>query len=168
MSVEVILQTTGTLISLAGEIQNSFGSGQPAKGSHDRVVQSLRQIYFTPTGSLSLLAVLAEGETPTAEMCERVLPRFNDVEFRVDQALNEIEDLFEDRNISLRAATILREIAYGKRRIRREIQELVNEALTYGHRVDPQDAKAVLAAVKALNSAIESVEAAYNWRVGRL
>lgn len=168
MTIEVILQTTGSLISLVGEIQTAFGSRQPVRGSHDRVVGALRSIYFTPAGSLSLLAMLAEGETPSQEMCERVLTGFNDVEFRVDRALSDIEDLFEDKTVSLNAARILREIAYGKRRIRSDIQELVNEALTFGKRVEPQDAKAALAAVKALNSAIEAVEAAYNWRAGRI
>lgn len=93
---------------------------------------------------------------------------FNDAEWRVMDALHYLEDLEGERAVSLRTARVIREIAYGKRNLREYIQELLNEALTFNNEIDPQEVKAALSCVKSLNSAIEAVEAAYNWRTGAI
>ena len=112
--------------------------------------------------------MLAEGERPPAEMYEAILLDFNDAEWDVMRSLRYIEQLDGERAVSLRASRILEQIAYGKRNLRGYIQDLVNEALTFGTEINPEEARAALMCVKSLNTAIESIEAAYNWQVGRI
>ena len=83
-------------------------------------------------------------------------------------ALHSLENFEDERAVSLRTARVIREIAYGKRNLRAYIQDLLNEALTFDSEINTQEVRAALACVKSLNSAIESVEAAYNWRTGAI
>jgi hypothetical protein len=168
LAIETILQTTGALISVVGEMQSALGERGSHIRVHDRLVTALRQIYFTPSRTLGILAMLAEGERPPEEIVRPLLLDFNDAEWRVMDALHSLENFEDERAVSLRTARVIREIAYGKRNLRAYIQDLLNEALTFDSEINTQEVRAALACVKSLNSAIESVEAAYNWRTGAI
>ena len=166
--LEHILETLGPAL----EIVSKLGGEPESKLDHrygaarDDVIKSLRRIYFTPSGTLRILGELSEGRSPSPSAIHEVLTEFNDAEWSVRAALRglEFEHLSERRELSLRAVRQLDQLRYGKIDIRRELQEALNEALTFGRPVDPELAKALLSKVNALNALIESLEEEHNYR----
>lgn len=150
------------LIAATRELQGYMG------GSHDqrerravtKLIEALRLIYFQPVGLRLILRKLSQGQKPERADVEMLLPAFNDYEWHVHRRIELLTfDATADcARLPLRMRRILDEIAYGKRNLRRAIQEEVNEALTEDEHVDPNRAKELLIEVEALNSAIEAAE----------
>lgn len=135
----------------------------------DEIVAALREIYFTPEGVKSLLREVAEGKTPEVQKVERVLPNFNDSEWRVGRALALLnyENLSDRREVSLRRAETLNQLRFGKINLRRDIQTLLNRSLTVGQAIAPDEARELLDRVSALNAEIVELEEAHNYRARR-
>ncbi len=91
--------------------------GQNTDKRHQReikeLIESLRLIYFSPRGVLSLLEIIADGEYPTQDQIELVLPEFNDADPFVRRALYRLDPDFErnNRSLTLKAQRVLREIS---------------------------------------------------------
>ncbi|MBO6526218.1 hypothetical protein [Erythrobacter sp.] len=124
------------------------------------VIQSLRRIYFTPRGTRKILRNLAEGRRPEQDDIRDVLIDFNDAEWEVRRELDRLDfrELERFGDLSLRQRRTLDEIAYGKRVLRRDLQDALNEALHHDHAIEADDAKVLLTRIEALNFMIESLE----------
>jgi hypothetical protein len=134
-------------------------SNRPHNPRVRELVRGLRGIYFTPRGTLTVIAELAEGRRPTDEDIEKILPEFNDGEWRVRNILDSFDfDEIAGVEISLRRSRLFGQIRMGKLNLRRDIQEALNEALTTGVKVNKRDARILLQRVTALNLLIESLE----------
>lgn len=128
-------------------------------------IQALRMIYFSPKSVLMLLNMIAQGHRPTDEQVAVILPPFNDAEWRVERMLWRL-DYDANGELPMRHRRILDSIRYGKMDVRREVQTLLNEALTTGNEVVHEDAKKLAEAIETLNLAIEDAELAL-LKVGR-
>ncbi|MBL9067043.1 MAG: hypothetical protein JNN10_12190 [Sphingopyxis sp.] len=131
----------------------------PTKKRVQPIIRALRGIYFTPRGTLKVLAALAEGVMPDPADIEDVLTDFNDHEWHVARHLDYMEfDRSDGMDLSLRQRRTLTELAYGKKNLRREIQDALNMTLGRGLAFDRDNARVLLRRVEALNSLIESLE----------
>ena len=135
----------------------------------DDIVVALREIYFTPNGVITLLEQLANGLKPDRIEVEHALPKFNDAEWRIGSALQRLEfaSLAENKEVSLKRARVLDQLRYGKINLRRDIQSLLNQPLTFGKELSKDTAVELLKRVTALNAQIESLEEAHNYRARR-
>lgn len=146
--------------------------GQKTDKRHQReikeLIESLRLIYFSPRGVLSLLEIIADGNYPTQDQIELVLPEFNDADPFVRRALYRLDPDFErnNRSLTLKAQRVLREISYGKGGVRSKVQSLLNASLTYSEPVSPQEAQTLVQEISELNRAIEDAEEALVQRMG--
>lgn len=152
------------LAGAARELQGYLGGGSDNRERQTLapLVEALRSIYFQPVGLRLILTKLSEGLAPGHEDIERILPDFNDREWILERRLNRLDfDSTEIyRRLPLRVRNVLDGIAYGKRNLRREIQNELNESLTDNGAIDPARARELLNAVNELNSAIEAAEEA--------
>ncbi|MHA6324367.1 hypothetical protein [Roseivivax sp. CAU 1753] len=125
-----------------------------------RLIDCLRQIYFTPAGVLALLREIESGRYPSENKIATVLPEFNDREFHVGRARHDLDraaDLVRG-NLSLRANRVLGEISYGKAGIRQKVKDLLNEALTFEGNISREQASELIGEIRTLNDAIEEAE----------
>jgi len=126
------------------------------------IIEALRLIYFAPRGVISLLDDLANGIRPSQELIEGILTNFNDGEhfvermrLRLDPAAGQPEG-----TLSLKAEKVLREISYGKGGVRAKVQNLLNQALTFGEDIPRDEAGELRDEILLLNEAIEDAEEA--------
>ncbi|WP_299954759.1 hypothetical protein [uncultured Roseobacter sp.] len=126
------------------------------------LISTLRLIYFSPRGVLSLLETIANGGYPTEEQVEMVLTEFNDAEPFVLRARHVLDPDFDrhDQTLTLKAERVLRDISYGKGGVRAKVQSLLNWSLTYEEPVSSEDAKLLIQEIRGLNTAIEEAEEA--------
>ncbi|UWQ29487.1 hypothetical protein [Leisingera sp. M523] len=126
------------------------------------LISTLRLIYFSPRGVLSLLKIIAEGSYPTQDQIELVLTDFNDAEPFVYRARHHLDPDFDrnDQALTLKAQRVLREISYGKGGVRSKVQDLLNWSLTYEEPISGEEAQKLIQEIDALNSAIEDAEEA--------
>jgi hypothetical protein len=127
-----------------------------------KLIEALRLIYFSPGGVIALLDQIADGKEPSEDQIATILPDFNDYEFRVLRMLGRIspEEGSVQGRLTLRAERVLREISYGKKGVRGKVKDLLNKALTYGHRVSRADAASLRDEIVVLNNTIEAAEIA--------
>jgi hypothetical protein len=147
-------------VTLVKEVAN-HGKRHPSRASEFRyIIESLRAIYFIPKGTRNILKCLADGNQPNQIDVEKTLPNFNDAEWRVGRMVERLDFEALDRipGLSLRQRRVLNEISWGKRSIRRDVQEALNDALTHGGTVPPHIARQLLDRVNELNHTIESIE----------
>lgn len=136
---------------------------------NDRVITALRTIYFTPNGIRRILEAYANGETPTTDEIERVLPEFNDAEWIVRDRLDfiDFDTLHRRPEVSLAVAEQLEKIRYGKVNVRRDLQRALNERITANKPIPADEARELLTKIDALNATIAAVEADRNFRANR-
>ena len=132
----------------------------------DRVCEALRAIYFTPTGVLDLLQQLIDGRSPKVEEVQSILNHFNDVEWRVDRALEELAFDARFGNLSLSISTVnqLDQIRWGKINVRRAVQEAINHYGQPRRKVDEGGLVELRDAIVNLNFLIEQIEEKMNVR----
>ena len=155
----------GAIETATAALELAKGVYGVAKGSRSNqrlarpVVRALREIYFTPRGTLRILAVLADGGIPDPDDLQDILIDFNDHQWRVERHLDVIDfERSDGRGLSLRQRRTLTEIAYGKRNLRRELQECFNVPNPGTRPIEPRQAKKLLEQVMALNTCIEQLE----------
>lgn len=124
------------------------------------IISALRDIYFTPRGTVRVLTRIANGERPDPDDVEDVLTDFNGAEWLVQRRVRELDfdRLAQFDGLSLRQRRTLDQIAYGKIQLRRDIQDALNECLTFEDRLPYDDASVLLKRVDALNAMVESLE----------
>ncbi|WP_170477392.1 hypothetical protein [Ruegeria arenilitoris] len=73
------------------------------------LISTLRLIYFSPRGVLSLLKIIAEGSYPTQDQIVLVLTDFNDAEPFVYRARHHLDPDFDrnDQALTLKAQRVL-------------------------------------------------------------
>ncbi|OXE35348.1 MAG: hypothetical protein CGW95_14400 [Phenylobacterium zucineum] len=165
-----VISTIADFIEIVSAITGDQKSDNPKLDRlDDSIVKSLRDMYFMPEGVVFLLEEIAAGRNPNTDDIEKILPRFNDMEWRVGQALHmlEFDRLTGNREISLRRARILSQLRYGKISLRRSIQEFLNHALTVGNQPLQETAEELIQGIVALNEQIEALEEAHNRRARR-
>lgn len=154
-----VIETATSAVNLATALADFGSQSKPNRRRVRPIVQALRGIYFTPRGTLKVLGALADGITPDPEDIEDVLTGFNDHEWQVSRHLDYMDfDRSDGMDLSLRQRRTLTELAYGKKNLRREIQDALNETVGQGRNFDQDDARILLRRVEALNSMIESLE----------
>ncbi len=136
------------------------------RSKRDILVRALRELYFTPSGTRSLLKSLAQGERPAQEDIKAILSEFNDAEWSVGREIENLDFdlLINSKSITLEAAEQLHELRYGKSQLRSRLQGALNEPLTFGQPIDPGEAQALLEEVEALNRRISTLERSLNYR----
>jgi hypothetical protein len=153
------IETATAAIGFASEIASFARESRPNKKRVRPIIGALRGIYFTPRGTINILKALADGNAPDPDDVEHVLIDFNDHEWAVHRHLHAMDfDRSDDLGLSLRQRRVLGEIAYGKRNLRRDIQDVLNQPLTENDFVNANDARVLLKRVDALNAMIESLE----------
>lgn len=159
-----VVQSINAALELANHVKLDAAKAADARRvEHLRAVnQALRRIYFSPRGVVALLELIAKGLEPTEAQIAAILPDFNDFEYRMGRFIDRLDPEHEHGNahLTLKAERLLREIAYGKRGVREGVQALLNEALTRGERIAPEDASDLLKQIRQLNTAIEDAEEA--------
>ena len=153
------IETATSAVNLASALADFGAQSKPNKKRVQPIIRALRGIYFTPRGTLKVLGALAEGVMPDPADIEDVLTDFNDHEWHVARHLDYMEfDRSDGMDLSLRQRRTLTELAYGKKNLRREIQDALNMTLGRGQAFDRDNARVLLRRVEALNSLIESLE----------
>lgn len=164
MAVETIIDLVKGAKELAEVVRVEASERRSTRQAREvqELIESLRLIYFSPRGVIRLLEEISDGNNPTEEQIEMILPEFNDYEFHVRGMLAQIApDVHRVQgNLTLRAERVLREISYGKAGVRSKVKDLLNEALTLGEPVSRQDATVLLDEILLLNTAIEDAEEA--------
>ena len=124
------------------------------------IIEALRYIYFSPRGVISLLEGIVDGNIPSEQQIEMILPRFNDAGPFVDRIHLRLDPPEGQPNdtLTLRAERVLREISWGKGGVREKVQSLLNNSLTFGEEVSAEQAAELLNEIRALNKAIEDAE----------
>ena len=154
------LELVSSLVELAGGLREITRKNPPNDAAIKDVIIALRTIYFTPSGTLSLIAQLANGDRPSDESIATILPDFNDREWRIIRELQRLdfEKLYESGDLSIKQCRLLKEISWGKRNLRAAIQDFLNEALTTNEVPSKEKAQELLDDVGRLNSLIEEAE----------
>lgn len=153
------IETAASALNLASALADFARQSRPNQRRVRPIIRALRGIYFTPRGTIKILAVLAEGATPDQDDIDDVLTDFNDREWHVARHLDRVDfGNTDDMNLSLRQRRTLTEIAWDKRNLRREIQDALNQSLTDGRKIDADQARLLLRRVETLNAVIESLE----------
>ncbi len=147
------------LAAFARVEQNQRGNDRKIRQIKD-IIEALRYIYFSPRGVISLLEEIVDGNVPTEQQIETILPRFNDAGPFVDRIHLRFDPPEGQPNntLSLRAERVLREISWGKGGVREKVQLLLNNSLTFGEEVSVEQATEILNEILALNEAIEDAE----------
>ena len=160
MPVPGAIESATSAISFASSVAELARESRHNRRRLRPVIHALRRIYFTPRGTRKILRNLAEGHRPEEDDIRDVLIDFNDAEWAIRRELDRLDFRGLERfdELSLRQRRTLDEIAYGKRVLRRDLQDTLNEALHDDHAIASDDAKVLLTRVEALNSMIESLE----------
>lgn len=155
-----VLEVASSLVELAGGLREITRKDPAHSAAIKEVIAALRTIYFTPSGTLSLIEQLAKGERPSADHIAATLPEFNDKEWRIIDELKRLdfENLYEKGDLSIRQCHTLQEISWGKKNLRAAIQDFLNEALTTDDMPSKVEAQELLDRVRHLNSLIEDAE----------
>jgi hypothetical protein len=160
MPLPGVIESANGALSLATSLADLARGSQGNRRAVRPVIEALRGIYFTPRGTREILRCLADGDRPDPETIRDVLLEFNDAEWRVQRFVDILDFRALERfdELSLRQRRTLEEIAYGKRNLRRDLQDTLNFALTNREPIGPKDAGVLLGRVEALNALIESLE----------
>ena len=123
------------------------------------VVKALGVIYFTPNGLVRALRTLSNGAEPDDVEMRTALMEFNQIEPAVHEAVRNLSfDSLSVSGLTLRQRRVLDEIAYGKLSLRADLQNALNESLTFGRKPDLEQVRVLLQRVEELNQAIEELE----------
>lgn len=137
-------------------------------GLNDNVTRALHQIRFSPQGVLSLLHAIEHDEDVSNERIAKVLPNFNDQQWKLEAAIGRLHfagDL-DDLRLSLRTKRLLGEIAYHKTDVRHAVQTEINRFGQPGaRRPSKQRVRKLIRAIQELNDQIEAVEERVNLRI---
>ncbi|MBB4259065.1 MULTISPECIES: hypothetical protein [unclassified Bradyrhizobium] len=122
-----------------------------------------------PDGVISLLADVLENKKIQPARLRRVLGDFNDSQWEVRAALQQIDlgDLERELAVSLGTARALDELKNGKIKLRNEIQEEVNHYGQEDAKPNKRAIRRLIASIIKLNETIEDLEAALNDRAER-
>jgi hypothetical protein len=153
------LEAAATAVGLVSDISSFAKSSRENKRRARSIIEALRMIYFTPRGTLELLKILAAGQMPDPDDIQDVLVDFNDAEWRVARSVRAMEfDASDSYDMSLRHRRELDGLAYGKRILRRHIQDALNHSLSDGQQIDTAQATELVGRVEELNALIERIE----------
>ena len=154
------LEIVASVVELAGGMREIARKDPANRATVREVINALRTIYFTPSGTITLIEQLAKGERPSAEQVATILPEFNDNEWCIIRELQRLdfEALYKSRDLSIRQCRILEEISHGKKNLRASIQDFLNEAMTTNRMPSAKDAQQLLDRVQELNSLIEDAD----------
>lgn len=159
MPVPGVFEAASAAVGLVSDVSSFAKTSRENKRRARPIIEALRSIYFTPRGTLNLLKTLADGKLPDRADVEEVLVDFNDAEWRVDRSIRRMEfDASSNYDMSLRHRRELDGIAYGKRILRRHIQDVLNQSLSDGQRIDAEEATDLVRRVEELNAIIERAE----------
>jgi hypothetical protein len=157
MTVADTLAGATLILEAVRELRNptifaQLGSKQKVEFRH-----ALADIYFVPDGVKSILEQIAAGH-PVGDLSP--LTTFNDAESQIERLVDRLssDDYFKLVE-QFRNKEALTAIFYKKLELRRNIQDALNEALTYGETIDPDVARSLLEAVNSLNQEIQAFDA---------
>jgi hypothetical protein len=124
----------------------------------------LRTFYFMPSGVVSILEDIANGQAIDERRRESVMSSFNDSEWRIQSIADRLtfEELAKDGHVSLKTARQLDLVRMGKLSLRREIQDAINHYGQPRAPVNRDEVQQLVDAVRRLNAQIEEVDAALN------
>lgn len=159
MSIPEAIDTVSSLIGLADAISDAGRQDREERRALRPIIAALRGIYFTPRGTQRILSVLASGDRPDPDDIQDIMTAFNDAEWHVERHTRRLDfDYLSRFDISLRQRNALQKIAWGKLNLRRDLQNVLNEALTDDIPVDSGEVTVLLKRVEALNRLIEALE----------
>lgn len=159
MPVPGALEAAITAVSFLTDISGFAKTSRENKRRARPIIEALRGVYFTPRGTLNLLKTLADSKMPDPEDVRDVLVNSNDSEWHVERNMRAMQFGDSDAyNLSLRHRRELDEIAYGKRHLRRHIQDALNQSLSDGNQIGAVEATQLVARIEELNSLIERLE----------
>src|SRR5437763_16190204 len=103
------LEIAASVVELAGGLRAIARKDPSNRTVVKDVIAALRTIYFTPSGTISLIEQLAKGERPSEERIGAILPEFNDKEWRIIHELQRLdfETLYKSGDLSIRQCRIL-------------------------------------------------------------
>jgi hypothetical protein len=135
----------------------------------DMVSKVLRTIYFPPDGILGLLNEVAEGQKPTEKRLKQGLTDFNDRQWTIERSLERLEwkALENELGLGIHSIMALGGLRNGKWELRDAVQHEVNSYGQKGVKPNIPKVRALIAAIKELNTAIEQVELSINRRAFR-
>jgi len=133
---------------------------------YDELCRALRFIYFPDTGVLGLLRDVAADKPISEERLQKVLPDFNDYEWKIREILDSLgfDRLENELDLSLATIRVLQQIRDGKAGLRQAVQGEIN---LYGQRnfkPNKDRIKSLIEGIEKLNSEIEGAEEIINRR----
>jgi hypothetical protein len=153
------LEAAAAAIGLVSDLKDFAGRSNDDRRRVRPILTALRGIYFTPRGTQRILGVLAQGGRPDLDDVQEVLGDFNDAEWQVERHLRMLDfDRSLSSDISLRHRRELEMLSYGKRTLRREIQDLLNDTVGRGEGLEQDRAADLLYQIERLNGLIEQIE----------
>ncbi|WP_439358606.1 hypothetical protein [Bradyrhizobium sp. DASA03007] len=158
-------------INLVVEAFKALKAMLPKTEEHDRrlqqdVVVAIRSLYFTPSGILSLLRQVVDGDELSDKRIQQALNDFNDREWEIARALRRIERTRLHRELGLSLSTLraLDVLGSGKAGLRHAVQQEVNLYGQHGVKPNKTAAKRLMAAIQRLNAQIEDIDGVVNSR----
>jgi hypothetical protein len=158
-------------INLVVEAFKALKAMLPKTEEHDRrlqqdVVVAIRSLYFTPSGILSLLRQVVDGDELSDKRIQQALNDFNDREWEIARALRRIERTRLHRELGLSLSTLraLDVLGSGKAGLRHAVQQEVNLYGQHGVKPNKAAAKRLMAAIQRLNAQIEVIDGVVNSR----
>ncbi|MBR1154809.1 hypothetical protein [Bradyrhizobium sp. JYMT SZCCT0428] len=159
------------MLKFATSVVGGLKHIRPKTESRDVRIQNnvsyvLREIYFAPSGILSLLNEIAEGEHPAEVRLRQALADFNDKQWKIEGALQSVEyDALKDElGLSLNALRALHMLREGKSELRWTVQQEVNFYGQDGVWPSKTRVRRLIKAIHDLNTEIERIEAIINRR----
>jgi hypothetical protein len=142
-------------------------SEEKARAFNDRLVTSLRQIYFFPRGTLSLVEAVARGSVPATAEVQLAKAEFVGGGPEVAEALERLlsDDLTATLHVSIQDVNAFQAIAYGKRDVRSAVLEFIDDLIANPEQIDSARAQELAAQIHTLNRRVEELDVAYNVRV---
>jgi hypothetical protein len=123
-----------------------------------RIGAALSTIYFPENGILSVLRKI-EASEKIDDGDLGTLSDFNQREYQVSDAIdNLVLDYGKSARNSIKQSRIFADIKSRKMSVRGAVQSAVNEALTFGKHVLPNDVAPLIAEIEQLNRDIEEAE----------
>lgn len=154
------------VLSLVEGIKGIFGtdSEKALQKRKSKVLRALRTIRFNEKGVLELLSDLSKSKTVSETRSTRILRSFDDVEWKVQSALLELnfEELIPDFQIPLKTARSLDNIRLGKISVRDSVKNLFlggileNEGKLSRAQVTALDT--MIDRIRKLNRTIDNIE----------